>query len=69
MVEYRTIEYRWNDDASEQWVSAQVGVGKFDEALTGLEDNAFFYFENEAEYEQAKIAVSYGEEFTIREVQ
>ena len=64
MAEYREVVIVWNDEPEEDAYLVTVVVdGEWNE----LEDDpdVFFYFSNEAEFEQAKTGEGY--EFTIIE--
>ena len=65
MAELREVVIVWNDEPEEDAYLVTVSVDQEWNGLDEEDDDIFFYFANEAEFEQAKTGEGY--EFTIIE--
>jgi hypothetical protein len=62
MPEYRQVMIEWNDNQGELYEATVCVGGEWTEEED--DDDVFFYFENEQEFEDAKV-YHQGEEFRI----
>ena len=67
MAEYRQVLIEWHDDPGIHYLSTVSIDGEWN-SLEEDDDNIFFYFLNEAEFEEAKQDGDNGYEFRIAEV-